>query len=61
MLFICFSYTANAAVDISVVGTQDANNLNIGGAAGSESSNARENDKLQDFNENDQFIEVTTA
>lgn len=39
----------------------DANNIDIWGTAGNESSNAGSNDKLQDFNENDQFIEVSTG
>lgn len=56
-----FTITADAAVDISVVGTENANNLSIWGSASSESSNANANDKLQDFNGNDQFIKVSTG
>ncbi len=36
-----------------------ANNLSIGSVDGSESSSARKNDKLKDFDENDQFISVS--
>ena len=38
-----------------------ANNISIGGSAGSESSNVRNNDKLIWFNENDQYINVSTG
>ena len=56
-----FGLTTHAAVGLSVVSVQGANNLGIGGNAGGESSNANANDKLQDFNPNDQFIGVSTG
>ena len=50
-----------AAVDLSVNGAEGVNNLNIGISAGDESTNADKNDKLNTFNDEDQFIKVTTG
>ena len=50
---IAFTYTAMAV--------QGPNNLELQKGATTQSSNASANDKLQGFNDNDQFIGVTTG
>jgi hypothetical protein len=54
--FISFSFSVLQSTNAASI-----NNISIGGSAGNESSNANRNDKLQDFNERDQFIGVTTG
>ena len=65
LLTIGFAHSAQA-IDISVVGTEDANNLNIWGATSGQSSTASANDKLQNFNSENaggekKFIDVSTG
>lgn len=49
-----------AIVDISVgAGVGAPNNLNIWGSSGNESPNARNNEKLNNFNDTDRFINVS--
>lgn len=58
-LFISFSYIwgiSEASANNGLIG--QSNNLYIGSSDGSESPNLKKNDKLKNFNENDQFIEV---
>jgi hypothetical protein len=59
LIVLSSAYAVNADVDLSVVGAQNANNLNIWNSAGGESSNAGANDKLTDFSDSS-FIDVST-
>lgn len=48
------------AIYVPHVNAVSVNNIDIGGSAGTESDNVDNNDKLQNFNDNGQFIEVST-
>ncbi len=58
LLSISFVSVEKTFAATAIIGV--SNNINIGWSAGNESNAARNNDKLQDFDENNQFIKVTT-